>query len=125
MGAILYELVTGHTPFEGQNPFLLMQARITGDPDAPSNFNPDIMPALEEIILHAMEREPRNRYNSAKEMEQDLRDQDKVIITGRVDRLQKPRPGASRWRAVGGMIALALVPVLVVIIIYLLSRGHH
>ncbi|HUO07541.1 MAG TPA: protein kinase [Phycisphaerae bacterium] len=124
-GAILYELTTGHTPFEGQNPFLLMQARITGDPEAPSNFNKDITPALEEIILHAMEREPRNRYNSAREMENDLLHQDSVIITGRVDRLEKPKPWKSKWRSVGGYVALALIPVLVVIIIFLLARGHH
>ena len=121
-GAILYELVTGHTPFEGQNPFLLMQARITGDPEAPTNFNPDITPSLEEIILHAMEREPRNRFNSAREMREELLNQDRVIITGRVDRLQKPKPWKSKWRSIGFYIAMALIPVLVVIIIFLLAR---
>ena len=77
-------MVTGHTPFEGQNPFLIMQARITGDPEAPTNFNKDITHQLEEIILHAMEREPRNRYGSAEEMAQELRNSDHVILTGRV-----------------------------------------
>ena len=125
LGAILYEMVTGHTPFQGDNPFMIMQARITGDPEAPTNFNPDITPALEEIILHAMEREPRNRYNSANEMGNELRHQDQVIFTGRVNRLQKPKPSNTKLRSVLGIIALALVPILVVIIIFLLSRGHR
>ncbi|MGN6370327.1 MAG: bifunctional protein-serine/threonine kinase/phosphatase [Phycisphaerae bacterium] len=121
-GAILYELVTGHTPFEGQNPFLLMQARLTGDPEAPSNFNPDITPALEEIILHAMEREPRNRYSSAREFREELLNQNRVIITGRVDHLQKPKAWKSRWRSIGLYIALAMIPILLTIVIFLLAR---
>lgn len=122
LGAILYELVTGHTPFEGQNPFLIMQARITGDPEAPSNFNQDITPQLEEIILHAMEREPRNRYASAGEMATDLRHSDHVIITGRVERLQQPKVSSTRWRQARYWIALALIPVAIVVAIYLLTR---
>ncbi len=125
LGAILYELVTAHTPFEGQNPFLLMQARITGDPEAPTNFNRDITPQLEEIILHAMEREPRNRYASAKEMADELRDSDRVILTGRVDRLQTPKPWQSRWRYLKYWIALVIVPIIILLIALAATRNHH
>jgi serine/threonine protein phosphatase PrpC len=125
LGAILYEMVTGHTPFEGQNPFLIMQARITGDPEAPTNFNPDITHQLEEIILHAMEREPRNRYPAAQDMAAELRDPDHVIITGRVSRLQVPHVGRIRWRAVRLWLLLALVPAAFVILAILASRGHR
>ena len=122
LGAILYELVTGHTPFEGQNPFLIMQARITGDPEAPTNFNRDITHQLEEIILHAMEREPRNRYASAKEMADELRNSDRVILTGRVDRLQAPKAWQSRWRFAKWWIAIALIPIVIFLIALLATR---
>lgn len=125
LGAILYELVTGHTPFEGQNPFLLMQARITGDPEAPSNFNKDITPQLEEIILHAMEREPRNRYANAKEMADDLRNPDRVTLTGRVDRLQVPKAWQSRWRYLKWWLLLAMIPVIILVTALILTRIHH
>jgi len=124
LGAILYEMVTGHTPFEGQNPFLLMQARITGDPEAPTNFNKDITLQLEEIILHAMEREPRNRYATAREMAEELRNSDKVILTGRVDRLQAPKPWQSRWRHAKWWILLALIPIIVIAAAITIAHSH-
>ena len=62
LGAMLYEMVTGSVPFEGPNPFIVMNSRITGDPLAPRKRNPDIPPEVEEIILHAMERDPRMRF---------------------------------------------------------------
>ncbi len=65
LGAVLYEMTTGSVPFEGPNPFIVMNSRITGDPVAPRKVNPEISEPLEEIILHAMEREPQHRYQSA------------------------------------------------------------
>jgi serine/threonine protein phosphatase PrpC len=125
LGAILYEMVTGHTPFEGQNPFLIMQARVTGDPEAPSNFNSEISPQLEEIILHALEREPRNRYASAAEMQRDLLEPANVELTGRVDRLKAPALWKARWRSARMFLLFLLFPLVTVLILYFLSRGNH
>jgi serine/threonine protein kinase len=99
-----------------------MQARITGDPEAPTNFNSDISHQLEEIILHAMEREPRNRYASAKEFAQELRNPDQVILSGRVERLKAPHIGRIHWRAVRFWLFLALIPAVIVLLAILLSR---
>src|SRR5262245_7975468 len=65
LGAILYEMVTGRLPFEGQNAYTVMNARLLGDPVAPRTYNPALRPEVEEIILHAMAREPDDRYPSA------------------------------------------------------------
>ena len=56
LGAILYEMVTARLPFEGQNAYMVMNARLTGDPVAPRKIDPKIPRQVEEIILHAMER---------------------------------------------------------------------
>jgi serine/threonine protein kinase len=42
-----------------------MNARVTGDPEAPRKLNPELNPALEEVILHALERDPKKRYQTA------------------------------------------------------------
>ncbi len=62
LGAILYEMVTGSVPFEGANPFIIMNSRLSGDPVAPRKRNDKISPQVEEIILHAMARLPQDRY---------------------------------------------------------------
>jgi len=66
VGVVLYQALTGRLPFEG--PPLTVLARIMhDDPPRPSNFQPDLDPALEAIILRAMAREPAARYQSARE----------------------------------------------------------
>src|SRR5512135_56677 len=94
LGAILYEMVVGATPFEceNENPLVIMNARVTGDPVAPRKRNPNVSPQAEEIILHAMERDPRDRYQSAAAMKADLDNPEAVQLTGRCDRLQTPTP---------------------------------
>ena len=95
LGAMLYEMSTGSPPFEGTSPYMIMNARLAGDPKAPRKLNPEIPPQLEEIILHAMERDPKDRYPKAAEMKAELEAPEKVQLTGRCDRLQS----ASPWKA--------------------------
>ena len=96
LGAILYEMVTGSTPFEGESPYIVMNARVSGDPEAPRKINLELNPALEEVILHAMDRDPRGRYQSAAEMKRELENLDKVEITHRDQRLRAPQPWKNR-----------------------------
>src|SRR5690242_12355661 len=62
IGAILYEMVTGRVPFQGENAYAVMNARLVGDPAAPRTYREDLSPQVEEIILHAMARAPADRY---------------------------------------------------------------
>jgi serine/threonine-protein kinase len=112
LGAILYEMVTGSTPFEGESPYVVMNARVTGDPIAPRKLNPHLTPVLEEIILHALERDPKGRYASAAEMKRELDNYEAVQLTNRDQRLQAPQPWkGAKWRmwvAVGAVEVLLL-----------------
>lgn len=56
LGAVLYETATGSVPFEGDNPFIVMNSRITGDPIPPRKLNREIPKEIEEIILHTVSR---------------------------------------------------------------------
>ena len=72
-GAVLYEMATGRRPCEETLPSRLIDAIIREQPEPPRQLNPKISSELERIILKCLEKEPENRYQSAKELEVDLR----------------------------------------------------
>jgi serine/threonine-protein kinase len=119
LGAILYEMVSGHVPFEGDNPFTILNARLSGDPRSPREWNPEISPQVEEIILRAMQRQPKDRYQTAWAMKQDLDHPEVVVVTGLVDRLVEPSPIRVGWRKIRILAIGVGLPLLVVLVIYL------
>jgi len=120
LGAILYEMATGEPPFGGDSAYVIMNARVTGDPVAPRKVNPKLTPVLEEIILHAMERDPKRRYQSAAEMKKELDDYECVQMTDRCSRLQAPQMWKSRFR----LLPIIAGYVLLLGIIFLLLFLH-
>jgi len=122
LGAILYEMVTGAVPFEGANPFLIMNARLSGDPVAPRQRNPEISPQVEEIILHAMARNPHDRYQTAIAMKDELDHPDQVQVTGRAERLQAPKAWKSHWRGARLVILATALPLVVWGIVFLVRH---
>jgi serine/threonine-protein kinase len=93
LGAVLYEMLTGVVPFANENPWVAMNDRVTGDPAAPRQINPELSPQSEEIVLHAMQRHPGDRYPNATAMKMELDRPAEVRVTGYCDRLQAPH-----WR---------------------------
>jgi eukaryotic-like serine/threonine-protein kinase len=73
LGAILYELLTGHPPFAGDSPMEVLQMVRSSEPVAPRKLRPSIPRDLETICLHCLEKEPVRRYPSAAELSADLR----------------------------------------------------
>ncbi len=124
LGAILYEMVTGAPPFEGANPYMIMNARLVGDPVAPRRRHPEISPQVEEIILHAMEQQPFDRYPTAATMKADLDHPDTVQVTNRHERLRPPQIWRTRWRLVRIIVLAMLVPVVVFGLLFLVLRNH-
>lgn len=74
LGTILYEMVTGHLPYESPNIAALLRAKTEDDAIPPSQFLPAIDRSLEAVILKAIERSPRDRYQSAAALQKALRD---------------------------------------------------
>lgn len=71
-GAMLYEMVTGHRPFPQRHVPELVTAILHEEPVPPSELSADVSPALETIILKALDKDPDHRYQSAKELRVDL-----------------------------------------------------
>lgn len=72
LGIILYEMLTGKLPFNGDNTVAVAVMHINGVFQAPCDANPDIPAGLEQIILKAMATDANDRYQTADEMLQDL-----------------------------------------------------
>jgi serine/threonine-protein kinase len=64
-GISLYELLTGKLPFQGDSQYSLMTAQLNQQPASPISLRADVPPALNEIILMAMAKEPADRFQSA------------------------------------------------------------
>jgi serine/threonine protein kinase len=127
LGAMLYEMLTGETPFDGDNSLAAMNARVLGDPEPLRKLNPKLSPQAEEIVLHAMERNPAGRYSSVTAMQAELDNLDQVKITGRCDHLKEAAPWKRKARQHAGVILALATPVVLPIIVsvWLLLRHHN
>ena len=108
LGAILYEMLTGVVPFPHDNVYASMHAKGAEDPTPPRQIRPEIPPALEETVLHALERDPAKRQESAFQLREELAHPDSVIITGRAARqpdTHRLSTGARTWLTVVGWAA--------------------
>ncbi len=67
IGIILYEMLTGRVPFEGDSAVAIALKQVSEAPLPPSALNPAVTPALEHVVLRAMEKDPAARYVDADE----------------------------------------------------------
>ena len=71
---MLYEATTGQLPFDGPDAISVATKQVNEYPKLPSEINPEIDPALEAIIMRALEKDPNARFADAQEMKQALND---------------------------------------------------
>jgi len=72
LGVVLYELLTGKTPFDGETPVEIAMKHLSTPPKPPSQLRPDIPRELDMVVMRALAKNPDERYQSADEMEGDL-----------------------------------------------------
>lgn len=81
LGIVLYEMLTGKVPFDGDNPVTIALMQINEPVTPPSVFNHNVPPGLERIVMKAVEKQPKNRFDSADEMIDAL---DKMEVVNRI-----------------------------------------
>jgi serine/threonine protein kinase len=96
-GVMMYEFLTGRLPFEGDNWMAVMAGKLQKTPQRVRHYRPDVPPALEAVVLHAMRRFPDHRYASADEILEDLE---------HLDTLPAAAYDLSDEATVGGMAAI-------------------
>ncbi len=72
VGVMLYEMLTGKKPFDGDNPVSIALKHMQATPKRMTEINPSIPEGLEEITMKAMQKEPSKRYQTAGEMIKDI-----------------------------------------------------
>jgi beta-lactam-binding protein with PASTA domain len=65
IGMMLYEALTGRVPFEGDSAVAVAMKQVAHTPQRPSSINPEVSPALDAVVMRALEKEPGRRFQSA------------------------------------------------------------
>jgi serine/threonine protein kinase/Flp pilus assembly protein TadD len=106
LGAVLYEMATGCRPFSQLQPSKLIASILNEDPPPPIKLNQKISPALETVIIKALEKDLKRRYQSAKELCDDL---ERLSLSGSA---RQPEDGSRRsrkWFRLAPILLLALL----------------
>jgi serine/threonine-protein kinase len=109
LGMLLYEMLTGKLPFDSPDARSLLRAKAAEEPRAPSYYVKDFDPGLEAIILKAIERDPRHRYDGAAELLRDLADPAAVPARDPELLARRTRTGSRARRRTVAAVAVALL----------------
>ncbi|HEV2275242.1 MAG TPA: serine/threonine-protein kinase [Acidobacteriaceae bacterium] len=122
LSIMLYEMLTGKTPFSGPSPLAVMNDRLINYPLPPREANPSLSPQIQEVLYRGMERDPKNRYPTAHAFAKDLESLDQVGVAERVELTDWKKRRSATSRKVLYYAALASIPFLLFLVMMLLAR---
>jgi serine/threonine-protein kinase len=130
-GVVLYEMLTGRVPFDGDSAVAVALKQVSEQPAPPSSLNPAVPPALDAVVLRALAKDPANRFVSAEEFSRALdvaeadphTVSDTAMFAAVVDpdaeaaaAAEEARRRRRRWILIG-LLAAVLVGLLVILLI--------
>ncbi len=122
VGVVLYEMAAGQRPFREPNAARLIAEILHNPPVPPGRMRPEIPARLEEVILKCLEKDPENRYQSAKELGVDLRRLVTPSTTTAVPPAQvRKRRTIAMWGGLG-LTAAALLAIAITVAVALLRK---
>jgi len=122
-GVVLYEMAVGRRPFQGRVTTELTDAILHAAPPPPTRLRPELSRRLEDIVLKCLEKDPDNRYQSAKELAVDLRRLAAPSTPPEAMAVVPGRRQSRRWRLVFGLGSSGAAVVLVVGTLVALNVG--
>ncbi len=122
VGIMLYEMLSGKTPFSGPNPMAIMNDRMVNNPVPPREANPEITPAQQEVIYRALEREPANRYSTASEFAWDLEHLDQVGVEDRAEMHNWKKRKTPLVGQILFYVGMALIPIVVLALLLWVAK---
>jgi len=120
LGVILYEMVTGRLPFEGDTPLSIAMKHKSEKPSDPREFNAQVSSELSRLILRCMEKDKEKRYQGAEELHSELINIEKGFPT-KEKVVPKRKPLTSREITVKFSLKKLLIPALAVISILIIA----
>jgi serine/threonine protein kinase len=100
LAVVLYELLTGKLPYPRSLKLSKARYRLHMPPVPPRYFVSAIPPAIQEILLKALERRPEDRYQTIEALQRDLEDPDRVTLTEKRQHTRKPSAWGKYWRPI-------------------------
>jgi serine/threonine-protein kinase len=123
LGVMLFEMITGEVPFGGPNAVVAMNQRLLNKPVLPHEIESAVTPQLRETIYRALERDPRNRYATARDFAWDLEHPDHVDVGSLLARTSEDQKLDLKPRLRWSYFALALIPIIIFALLLLIA--HH
>jgi beta-lactam-binding protein with PASTA domain/predicted Ser/Thr protein kinase len=124
IGVMLFEMLTGRVPFDGDSPVAIAMKQVSESPPPPSSINPQVPPALDSVVLRALAKDPANRYQSAAEMHAALDAAEaNPDIAGHTERYAaftpvEEDPRDRKWWWIAGGVALLLLGLLLWLFVF-------
>ncbi|HSK68150.1 MAG TPA: PASTA domain-containing protein, partial [Candidatus Limnocylindria bacterium] len=127
VGIVLYEMLTGQVPFQGETPMAIVMQHLQAQPRPMRDFAPDVGPALEEVVRKAMAKDPKDRFASAMLMAQALHASLIPIRGETADDTRPPQRGRTPQRRAraAGRSSRALLVLLSVALLAALVTGTY
>lgn len=112
-GVVLYQMAAGRLPFQGNSPTEIINSIVNAQPESVARFNYSVTPELEHVIRKLLEKDPDNRYQSARELIVDLRNLHRDTISGTAK--VAPYSAASAHKTLQRFAAIVVAAVVIVI----------